>query len=271
MCEDREELEHPVVKKPYNYDYEVKRKYSLEKLYMRTKQQNDKEKHIIDYIKKLDQKIKKLDKEEKNLEKILNDDKNGSLLRRQDDADPKKGEKKENFAGAYLRSQRMLAPIPVSEKVQQQIDIILGELEIIPNKITSTESTIDLYDEIRKEILKMLSLHKHIKKRKEDMANLDARLKDFEDFSKIAAVSSGGNVRPQNFARAPAPQHSAIPTAPQMSKQPSSQASEKPSATGAKQSKPSKSPAKETKTTGKAGSKRRKAGGGPGSKRQRNS
>jgi len=182
ILEDKKELEHPIVKKPYNYDYEVKRKFYLEKLYMRTKQQNEKEKHIVEYIKKLDQKMKKLEKEEKNLEKILNEDKQGNLLRKQEEADPKKPEKKESVAGAYLRSQRILAQVPVSDKSQKQMELILNEMEIYPNQLKPTKKVLEFFDEIKKEILKMLALHKHIKKRKEEIRILNDKLKDNEDF-----------------------------------------------------------------------------------------
>lgn len=273
LLEIREELEHPIVKKPYSYDYEVKRKYYLEKLYMRSKQQQEREKQIVDYIKKFDQKIKKLDKEEKNLEKILKEDKNGNLLRKQDDIDTKKGDKKEHFAGAYLRSQRMLAPIPVSTKVENQMSTILKELDIDPLKLTPTEQTIEMYDEIRKEILKMLSLHKHIKKRKEEIVNLDKKLTDIQDFSKITNINSTIPARSQQVPRSQpvqqmGPQHAApasrpsAPAHPVAEKTPSSQ----------RASKPTKSPAKDQRGS-KAAGKKRKAGGSQAgsSKRARNS
>lgn len=75
-------------------------------------------------------------------------------------------------------------------------------MEIEPNELIPTEQTIELYDEIRKEILKMLSLHKHIKKRKEEIKNLDEKLKDIEDFSKIVN-SGGGPPRVPNLVRPP--------------------------------------------------------------------
>ena len=217
LCEIRGDLEHPVVKKPYNYDYEVKRKYYLEKLFMRTKQQHEKERQIIEYIKKIDTKVKKLEKEEKNLEKILNEDKGGNMIRRQEEIDPKKPEKKENFAGAYLRSQRMLAPIPVSDKVQNQMDIILKEMEISPVEIIPTEKTVDMFDDIRKEILKMLSLHKHIKKRSEEIKNLDEKLKDLESFSKI--VTPNNNSRNAQLQRNQSDTSAAQFVQPSMSRQ----------------------------------------------------
>jgi hypothetical protein len=231
---------------------------------MRSKQQNEKEKHIIDYIKKLDQKIKKLDKEEKNLDRILNEDKTGDLLRRKEDPDGKK-EKKENIAGAYLRSQRMLAPIPVSEKVQQQIDIILGELEIIPTALKPTEKVIEVYDDIRKEVLKMLSLHKHIKKRKEEIAMLDTKLKDLNDFAKIININSPSPVRAGVPTLSRPPQVG--PPSMSLSRAPSTPVAQ-PEKTPVSQKSNVKSPVKDNKN--KSSGKKRKATSGAGSKRQRN-
>ena len=272
LWEAKKDLEHPVVKKPYNYDYEVKRKYYLEKLYMRSKQQHEKEKQIVDYIKKLEQKIKKLDKEEKNLEKILNEDKNGNLLRKQDDTDSKK----ENVAGPYLRSQRLLAPIPVSTKVQQQMEIIFKELEIDPTKLNPTEKVITLYDDIRKEILKMLSLHKHIKKRKEEIKLNDERLKDLDDFTKIVTINQPlapkpPQIRPQN----PVPNQPQIaPNPPQIRPLPQPPAAQdQPMLAVPQPSAKPKSPSKDSRSSKPSGKKRKGGAGGSqggAAKRQRN-
>jgi hypothetical protein len=42
------------VKKPFNYEQEVKRKCNLEKLFMRTKDQHEREKLLTAEMKKLD-------------------------------------------------------------------------------------------------------------------------------------------------------------------------------------------------------------------------
>jgi hypothetical protein len=38
MLENNGDYNHPIVKKPYNYEYEVRRKSNLEKLFLRTKE-----------------------------------------------------------------------------------------------------------------------------------------------------------------------------------------------------------------------------------------
>ena len=71
MLEYRGQLDHAIVKKPFNYEQEVKRKCNLEKLFMRTKEQHEKEKYMIAELKKLETTIKKQEKEEKNLRKLI--------------------------------------------------------------------------------------------------------------------------------------------------------------------------------------------------------
>ena len=56
----------------------MRRKCNLEKLFLRTKDQQEKEKQLIADMKKIDQKIKKEEKEEKNLRKLIYADTNFS-------------------------------------------------------------------------------------------------------------------------------------------------------------------------------------------------
>ena len=225
---------------------------------------------LLIILNKLEQKIKKLDKEEKNLEKILNEDKNGNLLRKQDDSDTKK----ENVAGPYLRSQRLLAPIPVSSKVQQQMEIIFKELEIDPTKLNPTEKVITLYDDIRKEILKMLSLHKHIKKRKEEIKQLDERLKDLEDFTKIVTINQPVVVRPPQIRPQAQVINQPASNPPQIRPQPQPQVvQDQPMLAVPQQPTKPKSPSKDSRSGAKPSGKRKGGAGanqGTATKRQRN-
>ena len=66
----RGETKNPIVLKPFNFELEVRRKNNLEKLFMRTKEQVEREKYLIQVLKKIDQKLKKEEKEEKTLAKL---------------------------------------------------------------------------------------------------------------------------------------------------------------------------------------------------------
>ncbi len=74
LLESRGNAEHPIVKKPFIYDQEVRRKCNLEKLFMRTKEQHEKERQLLQEAKKIEQKIKKEEKEEKQLRKLIHAD-----------------------------------------------------------------------------------------------------------------------------------------------------------------------------------------------------
>ena len=70
----RGETKNPIVVKPFNFELEVRRKNNLEKLFMRTKEQVEREKYLIQVLKKIDQKLKKEEKEEKTLAKLKAND-----------------------------------------------------------------------------------------------------------------------------------------------------------------------------------------------------
>ena len=67
-------MKNPIVVKPFNFEMEVRRKNNLEKLFMRTKDQVEREKYLIQALKKIDQKLKKEEKEEKMLAKLKAND-----------------------------------------------------------------------------------------------------------------------------------------------------------------------------------------------------
>ena len=73
--------DHPIVQRPYNVEYEQRRKINLEKLFSRTKVECENEKKIVDDLKKLDAKIKKLERDEKSIEKLIKDPKGMDGLR----------------------------------------------------------------------------------------------------------------------------------------------------------------------------------------------
>lgn len=50
----RGDHEHPIVQKPFNFEMEVRRKNNLEKIFMRTKDQIDREKYCLSELKKIE-------------------------------------------------------------------------------------------------------------------------------------------------------------------------------------------------------------------------
>ena len=74
LLEARGKHDHWIVQNPFDYTNEKKRKENLEKLFMRTKEDNELEKTLIAELKKMDQLIKKTEREEKQLEKLVNNE-----------------------------------------------------------------------------------------------------------------------------------------------------------------------------------------------------
>ena len=62
---------HPIAVKGFNFKQEKLRKENLEKLFTRTKDDNEKERNLIAELRKLDTLIKKTEKDEKQLEKLI--------------------------------------------------------------------------------------------------------------------------------------------------------------------------------------------------------
>jgi tRNA C32,U32 (ribose-2'-O)-methylase TrmJ len=116
VLELRGQSDHQIVKKPFNFEQEVKRKINTEKLLMRTKEQHERERQLVGELKKLEQRIKKEEKEEKNFRKLIYDTSsfaipppNSSVI----DADGQtaaigedggQGGRKDRGSGVFLRS-----------------------------------------------------------------------------------------------------------------------------------------------------------------------
>lgn len=76
----RGQEQHPIVKVPFSFEHEVKRKNNLEKIFMRTKEQQEREKMHITFLKNIETKIKKMEKEEHNLLKLKHADFNDTSI-----------------------------------------------------------------------------------------------------------------------------------------------------------------------------------------------
>ena len=70
----RDQKDNDIVTKPFNFEMEVRRKNNLEKIFMRTRDQIEREKFQLGELKKIEQKLKKEEKEEKNLAKLMGRD-----------------------------------------------------------------------------------------------------------------------------------------------------------------------------------------------------
>lgn len=208
LLEHRGDVNNQIVKKPFNFNYEVRRKINLEKIFLRAAEHQACERQILEEVKKNEQNIIKKEREYKNLQRLMsNEDLNDN------EADPlsnyrkvmrspklpftvvnanggqpsptNKEQPKEKASGIYLRSQLLSAPLPIPEKAQKKLNQILKEFGV-PDKLPPTAATVQLYDQLRKEILTLLGLEKHLQKKQQEKIILEQKYEDLQKSIKNA-------------------------------------------------------------------------------------
>lgn len=226
LLEQRGETSHLFVKKPFNFEYEVKRKSNLEKLLLQTAEQYQGEKQYLEMVKVLEQKIKKEEKEMKNLKKLMSKEDQGGDLETDTFSNYRRpphtlkpaipgkqqpvsggesspcmspsgrGGRRDRGSGVYLRSQLMNASLPIPEKAKKKLDQVLKELGI-PEKLTPTAAVVKVYDSLRKEALTYLSFEKHVQKKEKEKKLLEARLDEIQKSKKSFPPQIPGGSNPQ--------------------------------------------------------------------------
>ena len=185
LLENKGKTDHPIIKRPYNYEYEMRRKHNLEKLFVRTKSQHENEKKIVEDLKKLDMKIKKLERDEKSLAKLIGEGGNPMNALREAEEQGDKAEKKERVVGPFLRSSKVMATLPLSNSVIKKIDIVLQELGILEENLVCTEKVVNKFDILRRDIVKMLCIERHTRSFEKDIQDFKEKQKDIQEISSI--------------------------------------------------------------------------------------
>ena len=179
----REQKEHPIVQRPYNIQYEQRRKFNMEKIMSRTKAEFESEKKIVEDLKKFDLKIKKLEKEEKSINRILN---SKDLLEEDKDEDEKKSKRK---AGASLRSAKIHAPLPntLSPTLIKKMEIVMEELGVNDDVLTCTETVAQKYEQLQLLIIRMLCIEKHVRNTDVEIGNVAEKERDLKELADIVS------------------------------------------------------------------------------------
>eukprot|EP00357_Protocruzia_adherens_P002428 CAMPEP_0115037732 /NCGR_PEP_ID=MMETSP0216-20121206/42988_1 /TAXON_ID=223996 /ORGANISM="Protocruzia adherens, Strain Boccale" /LENGTH=528 /DNA_ID=CAMNT_0002417997 /DNA_START=29 /DNA_END=1615 /DNA_ORIENTATION=+ len=283
--EAKNETSHPLAKVNYNIDYERQRKTHLERLMLRSKEQDDEEKQLLEEAKKLEQKIKKEEKEQKNLQKIKKEEKEQKNLQKikkeekeqknlqkikkeekeqknlqkikkeekeqknlqkikkeekeqknlqrllRDDPEnmpsslsKRKGQsnlyvntslargthghssspvtspggrggRRDRGSGAYLRSSRLKAKMPISDRMNQKLTFVLSELNI-PEDLLPTANVLNVYEKLKKECLTFLSLQKYNTKKEHEKRLLEEKLRELKTAKRPAQAVSVQNKVP---------------------------------------------------------------------------
>ena len=228
LLEAKGDTSNQFVRRPYSFDYEVKRKANLEKIYLRTAEHQAIEKQLLDDVKRIEQKIKKEEKEQKNLSKLMNKEEfaegepeSFSNYRRSTfSAKPMqpikqppfavvsaggelspclspsgRGGRRDRGSGVYLRSQLVNAPLPIPDKAQKKLSQALKEMGV-PEKLLPTAAVVKVYDQLRKEVLTLLSLEKHIQKKEREKKILETRWEDLQKRLKAGQSITAPGVMP---------------------------------------------------------------------------
>ena len=149
---------------------------------MRTKEQHEREKLLVNEIKKLEQRIKKEEKEEKNFRKLIYDEQSFAIPPQvsnvnmtespdqlaQDEGG--KGGRKDRGSGVFLRSQVLQRTLPTKkEMLQRKFDTVLESMNLEPLDLQPTQKVADLYQELVNEVLKMFALENYTKKLQDEL------------------------------------------------------------------------------------------------------
>jgi DNA methyltransferase 1-associated protein 1 len=166
LLETRGIHDHPIIKSGYNYEQEMKRRAYLERTINRSVEESLQESAMLKQAEEIEKKIEKFEKLEENLKKLSSDSRGGITFE-----DFIKSNANESDSFVYLRSQKLKHPLPVSEKLQRKVDVLLREMNI-PDKLTPTIKVDQAYNTLRNNLVIFTSLKKHLEKKEKELANL---------------------------------------------------------------------------------------------------
>jgi len=225
---------HPLVKFNFNKAHEEQRKQQFEKLYNRTKEQIEEEKMLIQEYKRIEQQLMRHQKQKKRVLQLsdtaLNatpgtpvaapEERRGRGRRKivampvkdeeyvEEPLSPQaapetptviKGVRKEKATGAYMRSNNILTPLQVSNKMMKRIDEFLIEVGIGLRPMP-TATICKVFNEIRQDIVALLDLQKHLSQKEYAVQLLRDQRQNL-----INQVQSGQPLEPFSPASVPKP------------------------------------------------------------------
>lgn len=210
LLESRGDVNNQLVKKPFNFNYEVRRKINLEKIFLRTAEHQTFERQILEEVKKSEQSIIKEEREQRNLLRLISKEtkldgepeiNHKGLLRSPkipfrsnrepkmegmqfpgvnlDAFNPEGNKDNQRVSGVYLRSQLMTTRLPIPDKAHRKLDQIVKELGV-PERLMPTKNVVALYDQLRKEILAFLGIEMHIKKKEKEVETLAQKYEELQ-------------------------------------------------------------------------------------------
>lgn len=180
LAEVRGEKNSPYLSYNFDITYEKHRKYQLEKYIIRGKEKNEEERMLTEDIKRLDLVIKKKEREQKNLKKMITLSKEGENPEKMQDIIEQVENSQHNIFTqtdkcVYLRGSIMHGSLPsLSSKLNKKIEMVMKEMSI-PEKPMPTKKIHALYDNLRKNIVKLFSLQISLKNKEEEKKKLQEK------------------------------------------------------------------------------------------------
>ena len=184
ILEDKNIHDHPILKSGYNYEQEMKRRAYLEKTINKSKEDADIEGELLNQAFELEKKIEKFEKTE-NFEKNLLEEKRNDVIFE----DYVKSNANESDSFVYLRSDKMKYPLPICEKLQKKVEVLIKELNI-PEKLIPTMRVEEAYDNLRINLILLTSLKKHSDKKEREILILSQKSYDLQNKLQTQRISN---------------------------------------------------------------------------------
>ncbi|KAL4482206.1 hypothetical protein ABPG72_017987 [Tetrahymena utriculariae] len=193
LLEIRNQQNHALYNYKYDPEYERVRKFELEKFLMRTKETTEQEKILLENLKKTEVQIKREEREHQTLQKMLKEQMNDDNdIDNEEDCvrivqtiheQGKKEISNPTESICYLRGKWLNEPLPISEKMNKKLNLVLNEL-CIPSDFIATEENEQIFEDLREQIFNMFNLQKSLKKKEMIKKQLeDKKRKLMEDLN----------------------------------------------------------------------------------------
>ncbi len=178
VLEYRKQFDHPILKSGYCYEQEIKRRACLERIINKSSTQQKIENELIQQsndIKEKQEKMMKMEAIDKKQPKQIDDQDiaEGSF------EDYIRNKQLINSSFSYLRSYKINHPVPINEKIQKKIEIMLKEM--ITDKPIPTERIENAFDILKNNLIIMVSLKKHLEKKQKELKKLENTLLEIEN------------------------------------------------------------------------------------------
>lgn len=167
LLEKRGNKDHSICKLPFNANYERKRKALMEKYLLRSHEQDDEERNLIEEMRKLDAKIKKEEKDMVCYEKLMKSEEPLQMPEWQ-------AGKKEPPKQPFLRSFFTQTPT-LPNRMDKLIDRVLTDM-LLPLRPMPTNQVVEAFDQLKSEIYTLLTLQKQQTKKEKEKKTLEDKI-----------------------------------------------------------------------------------------------